>query len=196
MAVLEGQSPNGNWARIVEELARTVADLFRHGASAVALRTTGDESFVVPLAIEPFIYEGLPFVLFGQPDAGKSYIAAVIASLAALGERIPGTPFAATQRLVPLICDWDASERNLRSRIRRIEKGLRKCLDEKVYYRFCDAPLASSAEQIMEIVEENSIGLLVVDSLGPAAGGDLNAPQPAEAFFAALRQIGVTSVIL
>lgn len=193
---LAARQPETDWGRLIEQLAHTVVQSFRKGEPVVALRTTGEQSLLIPKAIEPFIYEDLPFVFFGEPGSAKSYLGVLIAALAATGGKIPGVPFAAKRRFAPLYLDWESHKQDLRYRVARVEKGLGESLDEKIHYRFCTGPLARSVEQLAEISAELSLDLLVVDSLGPAAGGDLNSPQSAEEFFEALRQIRCTSIIL
>lgn len=194
---LEARVPAMDWGRIVEQLAYTVAELFRRGEPVVALRTAGeDDSFRIPLAIEPFIYDGLPFVLFGEPGSAKSYLGVLIAALAAIGGGIRGTPLAAKTRLAPLYLDWESHELDLRNRVRRIEKGLDTSLDGLIHYRFCAGPLSRSVGELAEVVADRLLDLVIIDSLGPAAGGDLNTSQSAQEFFEALRQLKCTSIIL
>jgi hypothetical protein len=184
------------WARIIEQLTHTVVCLYRRGEPIVALRTTGEQPRRATLSVEPFIYEGLPFVFFGEPGSGKSYIAVLVAALAATGSRIPGVPFAAQRVYTPLYLDWESHEDDLRNRVRRLESGLGESLDARIHYRFCAGPLARSVDQIVESTTELSPDLVVIDSLGPGAGGDLNSPQSAQEFFEALRQLRCTSIIL
>lgn len=63
-------------------------------------------------------------------------------------------------------------------------------------YRHMVRPLASDIEAIRLLVAETRAQILIIDSLGPASGGDLNATQPALDFFGALSQLRVTSLIL
>jgi hypothetical protein len=65
-----------------------------------------------------------------------------------------------------------------------------------ILYLRMTAPLADSVEQLKHIIGDNDINLLIVDSLGSAARGNLNDPEPAIRYHAALRQLGVTSLAL
>jgi hypothetical protein len=56
--------------------------------------------------------------------------------------------------------------------------------------------VAESVEQLQKTVTDKKIKLLIVDSLGPAARGNLNDPEPAIQYHAALRQLGITSLTL
>jgi len=193
---LQKQHADKAWSSIVEQLAYTVVRDHRRGDPIVSLRTSGDGQPAIPLAVGPFIYEGLPFVLFGEPGAGKSYLGVLLAALAATCARIPGVPFASARQFVPLYLDWESHERDLSCRLRQIERGLGQSLDGKVHYRFCGGALARSVDQILEATVELAPDMLIIDSLGPAAGGDLNSPQSAQEFFEALREFRCTSIIL
>lgn len=46
------------------------------------------------------------------------------------------------------------------------------------------------------MVCKDKVKLLIIDSLGPAARGNLNDPEPAIRYHAALRQLGITSLTL
>jgi len=193
---LSAVHPDKPWARIIEQLAFTVVRLYRKGEPIVALRTGGEQPATIPLAIEPFVYEDLPFVFFGEPGSGKSYLAVLLAALGATQARISGVPFGARREFVPLILDWESHEQDLRSRVSRVEQGLEASLDGRIHYRFCAGPLSRSIDQLVESTTDLAPDLVIIDSLGPAAGGDLNSAQSAQEFFEALRQLRCTAIIL
>ena len=193
---LAERHPDKDWVKIIEQLAYTTVRAFRKGEPPVALRTSGEGLDPIALAVAPFFFEGLPFVLFGKPGTAKSYLALLIVALAATGSTIRGVPFSAEQPIVPLYLDWESNVQGLTNRVVRIEKGLGINFDETIHYRYCSGSLANMAEQLQEMVLAVGANLLVIDSLGPAAGGDLNSPQSAQDFFAALRTLKCTSIIL
>lgn len=193
---LAARLPDKDWGRFVEQLACTVVERFRKGEPIVLLSTTGDEPPRIPLAIEPFIYEKLPFVFYGEPGSAKSYLGAFVAALAATASRVSGVPLAAQRAFSPLYLDWESQERELKSRVRRIDGGLSTSLHPRIWYRPCVGPLAQSIDEIAEASAELALDLFVIDSLGQAAGGDLNSPQSAQEFFAALRQLNGTPIII
>jgi hypothetical protein len=63
-------------------------------------------------------------------------------------------------------------------------------------YKRMKLPLVELVETLKPEMKANKIKLVIVDSLGPAAGGDLYAPQPALAFNQALRALDVTSLTI
>jgi DNA-directed RNA polymerase specialized sigma24 family protein len=65
-----------------------------------------------------------------------------------------------------------------------------------IRYRRCALPLADDLTEIQRAIADGDIGLIVVDSLGAACGGDLNSAEVATRFFSALRQLPVTSLLI
>jgi len=63
-------------------------------------------------------------------------------------------------------------------------------------YEHMDAPLANVLDSILALVIEHKIKLIIVDSLGLAAGGQLNDPEPALLYSAALRRLDTTSITI
>jgi hypothetical protein len=63
-------------------------------------------------------------------------------------------------------------------------------------YRRMTTTLADSVESLQQIIGDNQVKLLIIDSLGPAARGNLNDPEPAIKYHEALRKLGITSLTL
>jgi hypothetical protein len=78
----------------------------------------------------------------------------------------------------------------------RIVRGLDMEGAVQLKYRAIRRPLADEIESVIDIVNKLAIDLVIIDSLGPAAGGDLNTTEPALRFNEAVRQLNKTTVIL
>jgi hypothetical protein len=65
-----------------------------------------------------------------------------------------------------------------------------------IAYLHLTRTLAQSIPQIQRKIAELGADIIVIDSLGIAVGGDLNATEPAINFFNALRQLPVTPLII
>ncbi|MBA7546929.1 hypothetical protein ES705_39330 [subsurface metagenome] len=94
-----------------------------------------------------------------------------------------------------LYLDYEDDPSSFRKRWSALERGFGKGA-MSILYRRMTAPLADSVEQLRNTISNKKIGLIIVDSLGPAARGNLNDPEPAIKYHAALRQLGVTSLTL
>jgi len=192
---LSSRQPGKNWDALIEQLTMLVLRDYRKGESAVDLRTQAENATPPALAIEPFVFDGHPFVLFGPPASGKSFLSLLLAALAATTE-IEVPPFRSSQQMRVLMLDWESSSAVQSARLAQLERGLGCELDNLIAYRSCTAPLERDIESIQHLVMQRSIDLLVIDSLGPATGGDLNVAQNAQSFFSSLRTLGCTSLIL
>jgi len=65
-----------------------------------------------------------------------------------------------------------------------------------LYYRRCALPLADDVEQLHRHVADIGAEVIIVDSLGPAVGGDLKDPGQALRFTTALRQLKCAALVI
>lgn len=194
--VLAERHPDKDWSTIVEQLAVLVLGVFRRGEPVAPLVPGAVGREAIPRAIEPLFFEGQPHVLFGEPGTMKSYLGLLLALLAATGGGSADIPFCARRGMRPLYLDWESTRQDQADRLGRLERGLGLRSDERIAYRYCTPPLSHDVEQVQEAILDLGVDLVVIDSLGPAAGGDLNSAESAQDFFAALRTLQCTSIIL
>ena len=188
--------PDIDFEQAVEQLAALTLKEHRRGSPPLLLQTDGDTAVEIPKVIEPYFHDRLPFVIYGPPDTGKSLVMLTIAAVAVTGSSLPGLPFVAKQRMRPLYLDWESSPQDIASRLARLEVGLQQHLGGLISYRGCARSLANEQDELREHIADLEIDFVVIDSLGLAAGGDLNSPQSATEFFAALRNLDVTAGII
>ena len=143
--------------------------------------------------LPPYLIEGAPNVIYGYGGLGKSIIAAYLATL--VQEAYPvGT-------MIPepgpvLYLDYEASPESQSRRFKHIYQGLELDPNASVLYRFCHLSLATDIQHIQRIVIERGIQLVIIDSAGPACGGEPEKSGPAISFFVALRSLRVTSLVV
>lgn len=194
--VLKDRLPKVDWRTVVEQFCILALERHRQGEPAVAITTDSLESQKVDYAITPYSPQGQPFIIYGPPACGKSYIALLLAVIAATGKPIGGLPFKPQGTYKPLFLDWEGTLGDQKLRLFRLQKGLGMSVDGKIHHRFCASTLRRDTERIQDLIGDLGVNLLVIDSLGPAAGGDLNTPQAAQDFFGALRSLRCSSIIL
>jgi len=66
--------------------------------------------------------------------------------------------------------------------------------EAELYYRRCHQPVADDIETIKNIILENGIALVIIDSIGPACGGEPETADSALRYFKALRSLETTSL--
>ncbi len=180
-----------DWASVVEAVCLKTLEMHRQGEPVVEvgrapLRATATHR------LAPILVEGQPTVIFGEGGSFKSYIATMMGILVKSGSTLLG--------LCPLkgnvlYLDWETSSEELNERVRALCVGLG--LDAiGLDYRYCCAPIADDLSAIQEIVADREVGLVIVDSLGAACGGDPNSAEVAVRMFAAIRSLHVSTLLI
>ncbi len=186
-----------DWDVILEQLCVKALTEIRRGEPVVVLGAEGNDTTPPEWLIEPFILRNQANVIFGEPGAAKSTFALILASIAAVQwQDNPGLLPCPKQPEHVLWLDWETDRSVISWQLSCIQRGHGFDLPYEIFYRRCSTPLADDVEQIKACVDEYKASLIVLDSLGLAAGGDLNSPEPALRFFTGLRQLNATSILL
>lgn len=146
--------------------------------------------------LNPFVYDGHSTVIYGPGSSGKSMLGVLSALLFVQGGCVAG--LAAAGGLTPLYLDWERAFSTFDSRIGALVKGhpdLQPAARQVCYQRV-SRPLPECVEDITETIERRKADVLILDSLGMAAGGDLNAPDAATRLFEAIDTIGLPTLII
>jgi translation initiation factor 2B subunit (eIF-2B alpha/beta/delta family) len=77
-----------------------------------------------------------------------------------------------------------------------LQRGIEGVEILALHYRHCSQPLASDLDEIKWHIGTTKANMIIIDSQGLAAGGELKETQPAISFYAGLRALKVTSLIL
>jgi len=153
--------------------------------------------------LRPILLKGKTTILFGPGGSWKSTIGAAVAVSVATGaEVVPGWrthEAGLPDRPAPvLILDWEDGNATWNRRLNWIAVGAKQ-LPPEVHYRHMSRPLVDDLESIAKYVSDNKIELLIVDSVGLAAGAQSASESPADGafrLFTALRQLGTTNMLI
>ena len=193
--VLEDKYPSVNWYDILEQLCYHILEKLRTGEPVEELLAS-DQAEPPEFLIRPLVIRGYPNLLFGDPSSGKSTLAVILAQMMMLPWYDNPLSLSVPQTVTRcLYLDWESDNVTLRWLTTLFARGL-GVGELSLLYRRCSGPLADNIDEIRTHVDENDADVLIIDSLGLAAGGELNAPEPALAFYAALRAINCTSIVL
>lgn len=140
--------------------------------------------------LDPIIPAGKPVILYGEGGTGKSTLAT------AFGISVQ-TGIALIEGFIPrqaevLYLDWESDRDEINDRVRGVAMGAHIPHVVQLRYRGCVGPIADQAEEIAARVAADGIGLVIVDSVGLAAGtsGDgSDAAESALRLFSAFRVI-------
>ena len=147
--------------------------------------------------VRGIIPDNWPTFLYGSGGSAKSYLAVLLALAVATGTQFLGKR--ATGRKV-LYLDWEMDEPTFRGRVNRIAKGmgfsLKNGIPNLMYQRLAK-PLVDHLDDIIERVETEGIGLIIIDSFGFSMTGMDTSKQPdVTAQMARIAQIPAACVII
>jgi len=184
------------WTDILTYVTEEILKIARRVEPAEKIWPSTDDTLEVKYLLEPLLYLNHPAVIFGDYGSLKSMSALAIAYIVQLPYH--NNALGLTTSIEPIKClylDYEDDSTSFRRRWSALERGFGKGAMPILYKRMTGT-LADSIEQVRQIIENEDIKLLIVDSLGPAARGNLNDPEPAIKYHAALRQLGITSLTL
>lgn len=189
--------PERQWTGMIEQLCLISLDNHRKGkpAKEVWPALDGEEIPRSELLVDPLLYKDKPNILFGEGSTSKSYLALTLAIMVQLPYY--DNPLGLSPKQAnALYLDYEADEDEFKKRLTSLERGF-SLSATPILYRECELPLVEDIDHLEQIVAENHIGFLVIDSLGIASGNaSLNDAATATAFYSALRRLKVTSLII
>jgi len=173
----------------------SIIERLREGEPLTILGVDDVDPVPIPYLLRPIVPAYEPTVIFGLPKALKSYLAQYLVCLISLGKSDESLKLISEKAPVNcLYLDWEDSTDRLRLRFSRLQRG--QGLDKKsIYYQQCSRSLADDVDRLQGLIIKHDIGFIVVDSLGPACGGDPNSAESAISFFNALRSLRTSSLI-
>lgn len=187
------------WDSLIERAVSILEDAINDSDHAADIYSC-DVCQPVEYIIGKLIVKDEPNIIFGQPDEGKTILAVFLAAIANLP--FTNNPYSLTVGKEPcniLWLDWENSKNRIISRMAELSRGISPGDDETPFmftYKSLAMPLTENVLNVNRIIKEKNIGLVVIDSLGMAAGGDLKEASSATSFYAALRRIKTTSLII
>ena len=210
IADLDNVSERGDWRQRLTQATVLVLEAYRAGVPIVALGAM-EKPAPISEVLPGVVWESLPTLVYGAGGIGKSQLALAWASALHTGTQVGGLQ--AIQGNV-LFLDWETSDRMTWHRnhgllkASGVEPGLWPDPDHPdaartgmVYYRFMSGPISDSVEFLKAEVARLGIRTVVIDSAGPACGGEPESAAPTLKFFDSLRDISnptapVSSIIL
>ena len=210
IADLDRVSERGDWRQRLTQATVLVLQRYRAGVPIVALGAMKQPAAIAEV-LPGIVWESLPTLVYGAGGIGKSQMALAWASALHTGTSVGGLQ--AIQGNV-LFLDWETSDRMTWHRnhgllkASGVEPGLWPDPDHPdaartgmVYYRFMSGPISDSVEFLKSEVARLGIRTVVIDSAGPACGGEPESAAPTLKFFDALRDMSdpadpVQSIIL
>ncbi len=191
---------NNEWREMVDFVAEAIQA--RLAMSEPSVEVSSDTP-VPPMEylIEPILPLKEITVLFGEGGSLKSYLAMLLCIGAKLGDKWPDMralglwPPSQANLCQTLWLDYETDQSTFTRRLSYLQKG--HGLDPlSLRYLRCSIPLMNDLDAVAKEIRNYNIGLVVVDSMGMAAGGDITTQAISSSFFLALRTLGRTSLVI
>ena len=198
IADLDNVSERGDWRQRLTQASILVLERYRAGVPIVALGAMQPPEPIAEV-LPGIVWANLPTLIYGAGGIGKSQMALAFASALHTGTEVGGRQ--AIQGNV-LFLDWETSDRMTWHR----NRGLLRARDIEpgdwpdagyplagrtgmVFYRFMSGPIWDSVEFLKGEISRMGIKTVVIDSAGPACGGEPESAAPTLKFFDSLRDM-------
>ncbi len=187
------------WEDILEVLCVKITAMYRQGAPVTTLWSL-DELQKPEYLVYPFLLKGEINMIFGEGGSGKSYLTLYLAAILALQmarNPLELAPATYGQTIHTLLLDWETHSDIIGWRWKLVVNGLGMAGENVgLPYRECHLPLVDDLEAIQGAIEETKADLVIIDSLGMAAGGDINQQQIATGLMNAIRALKKTALVI
>jgi len=193
---LLSKNPKLPWYDMVDQLCYGVQERAKKGDPVLELCT--DTEITPPeYLLHPLIIKNYPNVIFGDPSSSKSTMAIIFSQIVMLPwSDNPMGLIAPTRGVNVLYLDWETDASTIQWQTSLLQKGIEEMPAMFLSYRRCSSPLIQDLDQIRLHIVGTKAELIIIDSLGLAAGGELKETQSALGFYSALRSLDITSLIL
>ena len=191
------------WDDALTWVTNLTLETARQGEPVETIWASEEDTLTATYLLEPILYLNHPTVIFGDYGSLKSLFALAIGYIVQLPYSDNKLKLITAKQSTPcLYLDYEDDRLNFKKRWSAIEKGFGIKAAMPMLYRRMTTPLADSMESLQQIIADENIKFLIVDSLGPAARGNLNDTEPAIKYHEALRKlltnekVGITSLTL
>ncbi len=186
------------WTQILTYITAKTMEFTRRGEPGVVIVPCLETPKKPKYYVAPVIMEGVPNVIFGDKGMAKTTLALACLGLASMGCQQSSFGLHANNPVKGDLLDCESTQDLTDFTISRLITG-----DTVPYfhlpYLHGRLPLADDIERIGNFLHDNNTELVVIDSLGSAAGNDRfdsSGKASALRFFEALRQLNLTSLII
>lgn len=164
-----------DWRVCVEQLCENIIERYRKGSAVITLDTesVGNVNEESRYLVYPLIEAECINLFFGHGSHGKSLLAQLLACL--LSEGVQEHQGLTLERSAPVLyLDYEEHKGALLRRVQSIRKGMNLSPDSKIMYRPMYQSISADRERLRDICLENNMqnGLLIVDSVSKAVGGE------------------------
>jgi hypothetical protein len=191
------QHPLADWNSILHQIAATVDSHSEKPGVTIDLARHVPKNDS-PYLIFPLVRQNQSTVLYANGGSGKSTFALAVAATGATQKSfIPGISNTAGRPIKTLYLDWEAGDDDVASMLKELSRGAQqKIPDNHIHYQSMSGAFIDHCDELVEIIVDNGIELIIVDSLVASAGGDVNDAEAARLFHNSVRSLNVASIAI
>jgi hypothetical protein len=181
------------WNIVLETVCVRGLREYRKGTPSESLEPqAGDEPAY--FVCNPLLYARHPTLIYGPGESGKSLLALYVGCLLSSGGTSSALAVAPDGHNV-LYLDWELRAPEMRARVKQLRAGHPE-LTKAPQHRAMHLPLAACIAEVQREVREHDIGVVIIDSLGPATGGEIERASDPVAFFSALGSLHCSTLLI
>ena len=179
----------GQWTNLLNRACQMVREEWKNKDWSIDLNGV-EHDLETRYLVRPIVLEGLPCILFGPGETGKTYLALALAKAVCEDGEFLGQQIKMGR---VLMVDYEATERDVKKRLLKL--GMRD-LSSFIYWPGRGRPLSEMVPALARTVANRDVALLIVDSAALACGADPKDEQAATSYFNAIAKIGVSSLTI
>lgn len=182
-----------DWRLVVETVCVRGIREHRRGEPIESLEPNETDA-PTRFVLNPYVYDNHPTLIYGPGDSGKSFLALYWACLLASGGMENGMTTHPDGHEV-LYLNWEMRAEEMRARVKML-RSAHPNLTKSPLHRWCVGPLSEFAPDLKSEIIERGIGVVVIDSVAPATGGEIMGAEPVVRFFQALSSFQCASILI
>ncbi len=186
-----------DWHALIEKFSQKVIEAYYQPEMPEKIEPL--ENVHVNFLLYPLLPEAHPVLMYAPGGSGKSLLAMYISMFVQNGISWDGEY--ETKQGNVLYVDWEVDKREAQRRFGMIKKSFEADFPQLdyPYYKRALLNLKDEIDDILLFVVKKNVTLVIIDSAGPAVGGELNNAEKVIEFFSNVRKItstGATCLIL
>ncbi len=181
------------WAIVLNKAFNAVVNKFNEEQKPVMADA---EYTPVPFLLKPFLQEGVPNMVFGNSEVGKTYFALQMAACSAAAVPFFGYE---TKQFKTLFLDFEDSRGSFSNRLHELATGLDvsfEQLRQAIHYYKPEASIRDESEVVARMVVDGGYSPIIIDAGADASGGSPNDETKVLEMFNALNNIPCTKLLI
>ena len=190
-----------DWEQLVEDMSGIVIDTVRKAPAAIKIRDI-DLSDGVAWKIDNVVVENSCTLIWADGGTGKSMFATFLSVLAQQAYMDYSQHGLVIEPSNVLYLDFETNANEIGNRVRMIHAGLGidspdiEHTTSNITYQKLVGNLTDHEDYVRDLIYENDINMVVIDSMGRAISGELNSEESVIPFFATVEKLKTTVLLI